>query len=346
MTNDKLTLTAAMATLGLLLGAPAQASDIAWCKDGKTITFAGVDWESGAFIKDVVSRILADGYDCKTDSIPGNTITLEMATANGEVQIFAEDWIGRSEVLAKAMEAGKTIPVGHPFTGAGEGWFIPAYLVKGDAARGIAPLAPNLKSVAQLADPEIVKLFADPEEPSKGRFLNCPSGWTCEGVSTSKLEAYKLDASYVNFRPGTGTALDAEITSKIMQGQPILFYYWSPTAVMGKFDVVQLEEPAFNQDCWSQLTQEDGKRDAGCAFPPVEVIYAFNKDFHAAAPEVVDILAKAEFPLDMINASVAQMAENKQDSSEVAEEFLKKHPEIWGKWVSAEAADKIKASVN
>ncbi|MCY7264904.1 glycine betaine ABC transporter substrate-binding protein, partial [Pseudomonas protegens] len=81
----------------------------------------------------------------------------------------------------------------------------------GDPAKGIAAKAPDLKSVDQLSDPKIVELFRDPEEPTKGRFLNCPSGWTCEGVNTAKLQAYKLDGNYVNFRPGTGTALDAAI---------------------------------------------------------------------------------------------------------------------------------------
>lgn len=109
-------------------------------------------------------------------------------------------------------------------------------------------------------------MFKDPEEPTKGRFLNCPSGWTCEGVNTAKLQAYKLEANYVNFRPGTGTALDAAIAAAYLQGEPMLFYYWSPTAIMGKYKLVQLQEPAYSDACWKELTSADGKRDAGCAF--------------------------------------------------------------------------------
>lgn len=324
----------------------AHSSEIKWCDSGKTITFAGVDWESGAFIREVIQRLFSDGYDCKVDFIPGNTLTLEQATADGEVQIFAEDWIGRSEVLEKAIAAGKTVPVGHPFTGAGEGWFVPEFVVKGDEARGIKAVAPDLKSVDQLSDPNIVKLFTDPEEPTKGRFLNCPSGWSCEGVSSAKLDAYKLSDLYTNFRPGTGIALDAEITSKITQGEPVLFYYWSPTAIMGKFKLTQLEEPAYSKECWDELTKADGKRDKGCAFPSVEVIYSLNKDFHDAAPEVVDILSKAEFPLEKINASVAYMIDNKAEASAAAAAFLKENPDLWGPWVSSDAKKKIQEKLN
>lgn len=344
MTPTKLS--AALVVLGFSCFAPkAEAAGIAWCDQGKPITFAGVDWESGAFITAVISTILAEGYDCKVDSIPGNTLLLEQANADGEVQIFAEDWLGRSDVLAKNIAEGKTIPVGHPFTGAVEGWFVPTYVIKGDPERGIAPMAPDLKSVTQLDDPAMVELFADPEEMGKGRFLNCPSGWSCEAVSTAKLAAYGLDDKYVNMRPGTGIALDAQITASYMQREPLLFYYWSPTAAMDKFDLTRLEEPPYNEECWKELTDPDGKRDQACAYPAVEVIYSTNKDFHAAAPEVVEILTKAEFPLSEINAALSYMIDNDANGEVAADWFLANKGDIWGNWVSPEARAKIEAAV-
>ena len=231
----------------LVLGASAGMANASYCSDGKTVTFAGINWQSGAFVTEVMKTILSDGYDCKVDAIPGNSVTLEQATANNDVQIFAEEWVGRSEVWNKATEEGKVTTAGKTFVGSKEGWFVPRYLIEGDAARGIKPVAPDLKSVSQLSEPQYVKLFADPEEPSKGRFLNCPSGWTCEGISTAKLEAYKLDGSYVNFRPGTGTALDAALSSAYLQGLPVLLYYWSPNALKAKYGDSLLDQP---EDVW------------------------------------------------------------------------------------------------
>ena len=326
----------------LLAAAPAQAS---YCSDGKTVMFAGIDWQSGDFITEVMKTIFAKGYDCQVDAIPGNSVTLEQATANNEVQIFAEEWLGRSDVWNEATAAGKVLAIGKTFEGAAEGWFVPAYVISGDTERGIAPMAPDLKSVDQLADPALVELFKDPEEPSKGRFLNCPSGWTCEGVSTAKLEAYKLTDSYVNFRPGTGAALDAAIASAYLQGEPLLFYYWSPTAAMGKFDLVQLEEPAYSDECWAQLTSADGTRDEGCAFPSVDVSYGVNATFAAEAPELIAVLEKANFPLAEVNGSLAFMTDNEVDGEAAALEFLKTKQDIWGPWVSDEARAKIVAGL-
>src|SRR3546814_4923485 len=39
---------------------------------------------------------------------------------------------------------------------------------------------------------------------SKGRFYNCPAGWTCELDNSEMLKSYGLEKTYTNFRPGTG----------------------------------------------------------------------------------------------------------------------------------------------
>ena len=43
-----------------------------WCSAGKTVHFAGITWESGAFATEVLRQILEKGYGCKTDGRDGN----------------------------------------------------------------------------------------------------------------------------------------------------------------------------------------------------------------------------------------------------------------------------------
>ena len=143
MSINKLKLT--LAATGLVLAASTGSASASYCGDGKTVTFAGIDWESGAFITEVMKTILSKGYDCQVDSIPGNSVTLEQATANNDVQIFAEEWLGRSDVWNKAVEEKKVVAIGKTFVGASEGWFVPEYVIKGDASRNIEAKAPDLK---------------------------------------------------------------------------------------------------------------------------------------------------------------------------------------------------------
>ncbi|WP_301951085.1 glycine betaine ABC transporter substrate-binding protein, partial [Klebsiella pneumoniae] len=150
------------------------------------------------------------------------TVTMENALRQNDIQVTGEQWAGRSPVWRAAEEAGEVFSVGETVKGATEGWWVPEYLVKGDPQRGIEAKAPELRSVADL--PRYKALFRDPEEPAKGRFYNCPTGWTCEIVNSQKLKAYRLQDSYTNFRTGTGPALDAAISAAFRRGEPVLFY--------------------------------------------------------------------------------------------------------------------------
>ena len=136
--------------------------------------FAGLNWESGMLLTDLMQFVLEKGYDCKVDALPGNSISMENALGSNDIQVFAEEWVGRSNVWAKAEKAGKVVGVGAPVVGAVEGWYVPRYVIEGDSARKLEAKAPNLKSIADLG--QYAAVFKDQEEPSKGRFYNCPAG--------------------------------------------------------------------------------------------------------------------------------------------------------------------------
>lgn len=298
---------------GLMCGA-ASTQAAGWCESGKAVKFAGLNWESGMLLTDMMQFILKNGYGCTTDSLPGNSITMESALGSNDIQVFAEEWIGRSDAWNKAAAAGKVVGVGTPIVGATEGWYVPRFVLD---------KAPELKTIQDLG--QYAKLFRDPEEPGKGRFYNCPAGWTCELENTEMLKKYGLEDKYTNFRPGTGPALDAAVLSSTKRKEPILFYYWSPTPLMGQADLVKLEEPGVNKDITIQV--------------------GLSKAFHDQAPELVAVLEKVNLPMDLLNQNLAKMARDKIDSDKLAKSVLKEHPELWHGWVSDEAAKKIDAAL-
>ncbi len=324
--------------LGLvLLAQPATAQDAC---HGKTVKFAGLNWESGEFLTALMRQVVERGYGCKTDTVPGNTVTLEQALGNDDIQIIAEEWVSRSDAWKKAADAGKVRAIGHPFTGASEGWYVPDYMVS-----GLGASTPELRDVSQLGQAKYLKLFADPEQPAKGRFLNCPSGWTCEGVNTAKLHAYGLDGRYIDFRPGTGPAMDAAISSAYAQKQPILFYYWSPSAIAGKLKLRRLDEPPYSDVCWSDLTSKTGRHVQGCTAPPADIAWGVSASFSSQKPEITALLGKATVPLDLLNASLVAIVDGHAAPDAQALAFLKTRPDLWRSWVTPEAADRITRSL-
>ena len=317
------TLLTPLLSLSVLVAAgTAQAAT--WCESGKPVKFAGLNWESGMLFTDLMQFVLEKGYGCKTDSLPGNSIAMENALSSNDIQVFAEEWVGRSNVWVKAEKAGKVVGVGAPVVGAVEGWYVPRYVIEGDESRKIKASAPNLKSIADLA--QYASVFKDQEEPSKGRFYNCPAGWTCELDNSAMLKDYGLENSYTNFRPGTGPALDAAVLSSYRRGEPILFYYWSPTPLLGSVDLVKLDEkPGVDKH--------------------VDIKVGVSKTFSEQAPELVAVLEKVNLPIDLLNQNLARMSKERIDSATLAKLFLKEHPEVWHAWVDEDAAKKIEAAL-
>lgn len=322
----------------LALSLLAQAAD-----KPQPIHFADLTWESGSLITEILRAVVEKGYGYSTDTLPGSTVSLETALAKNDIQVIGEEWAGRSPAWVSAQAEGKVFGLGDTVKGATEGWWVPEYVIKGDAERGLKPLAPDLKSVSDL--PRYAKVFRDPESPDKGRFLNSPSGWTSEIVNTQKLKAYGLTDSFVNFRTGSGAALDAEVASSIRRGKPVLFYYWSPTPLLGRYKLIKLEEPPFDAEAWETLTASSNPAPRGTRSPPAQLSIGVSAPFHAQYPELVAFFEKVDLPIDLLNQTLAHMSEKRLDPRAVAQAFLKEHPQVWNAWVPADVAGKVTQSL-
>ncbi|XWN33349.1 MAG: ABC transporter substrate-binding protein [Devosia sp.] len=334
---------ALVATPAWLMSAPAMA-DAASC-DGldRPVVFAGLDWDSNAFHVGVAGFILEHGYGCRTESIPGSTIPLLNGMIRGDIDITMEMWIPNvREAWEKAAADGDVEVAGIAYPDAVQAWYVPKYLVEGpDAA------APNLKSVKDL--PQYAELFADPEEPGKGRFYNCILGWGCEVFNTKKLHAYGLTDTFTNFRPGTGGALAGAIESAILREKPIVFYYWAPTWVLGKVgdDVVQLEEPPYDDAIWQKMADTEDPTDVteATAFPVVEVSIAVNSEYAATAPTIMDFLGKYRTDAATVSKALAYMQDETASADEAAQWWLRNNGDTWRTWLPADAAERVDAAL-
>ncbi|MBI6941841.1 ABC transporter substrate-binding protein [Pseudomonas putida] len=323
----------------LLTAGLASTDSAASAEQRTTIHFGAINWESGALTTEILRLIAEHGYGYPTDTLPGSTVSMEVALARNDLQVVAEEWAGRSPAWVKAEQAGQVFALGDTVKNAEEGWWVPAYVIKGDPARGLAPLAPDLRSVDDLK--RYPQVFSDPEAPGKGRFLNSPSGWTSETVNSQKLKAYGLDGLYNNFRSGTGAALDAEVDSAIRRGKPVLFYYWSPTPLMGRHGLVRLQEPPFDPAAWATLTDPNNQHPRGSQSLPAKLSIGVSKAFHDNYPELVAVFEKVDLPIDRLNKALAEMSEKRLAPDKAAQAFMRNNPDVWKAWLPAEVAAKV-----
>ncbi|MBA2453809.1 MAG: ABC transporter substrate-binding protein [Chloroflexia bacterium] len=306
--------------------------------DGE-IVFGDLNWDSALFHNRIAQYVLENGYGYNTTSIPGGTIALTQGLINGDIDVAMEMTPEQQPDYVEAVEAGTVLDHGLMFAGSNQGWWVPTYVIEGDAERGIEPMAPDLRSVSDL--PQYKELFADPEDPDKGRFYDCIAGWECERVNEGKFEAYGLGQHYNRFLPGSDAALATSIVAAYERGDPWFGYYWAPTWIFGLVDLTKIEEPEFTEECWDQIfTGEEA-----CAYPLMEIHIATSPEFAEAAPEVIEFLENSETTVEQINAALSYMQENDATPDDAAVWFLQEHEDVWTNWVPADVAERVKESL-
>ena len=299
------------------------------------IKFGALTWESGQFISGVLKYIAEDGYDCTIEEVPGAGPALETALSQNDIQVIGEQWVGRSPIMEQAIAQNKVAVIGDTLKGgATQGWYVPKYVLDEN---------PGLRSYQDL--PKYAELFKDPEDPRKSRFMNCPSGWTCEIFNSRLLKNTGLDSIFNNAHPGTGAALDAEIASAFEQHKPLLFYYWQPTGLMAKYDFAPLAFPAHDDTCWQDLLLADGTADCVSGFPVSPLGIAVSTPFIESNPELAAVFKKVQFSSDELNGAILEMSESKRSGDEQALTFLRENPNVWQHWLSEEAATRLAAKL-
>ncbi|MBF2718605.1 ABC transporter permease subunit [Psychrobacter sp. NG254] len=299
------------------------------------IKFGALTWESGQFISGVLKYIVEDGYGCTIEEVPGAGPALDTALSQNDIQVIGEQWIGRSPIMEQAIEQNKVAVIGDTLKGgATQGWYVPRYVLEEN---------PGLRRYQDL--PKYAELFKDPEDPNKSRFMNCPTGWTCEIFNTRLLKTTGLERVFNNVHPGTGAALDAEISSAFEQHKPLLFYYWQPTGLMAKYDFAPLGFPAHNDACWQDLLLAEGTMDCVSGFPVSPLGIAVSTPFIESNPELANVFKKIQFTSDELNGAILEMSESKRSGDEQALVFLRENPNVWQGWLTDEAATNLAAKL-
>lgn len=327
--------------ISLLILFTAQNSFAASCGD---IQIAEMNWASAELMANVDKLILEEGYGCNVEMVQGGTSTIFASMAEkGQPGVAPELWVNAiREPLDKAIAEGSMVTVNNgPITGLGEAWWIPPATLKKH---------PELTSVqAVLKRPD---LFPDKEDSSKGAFVGCPAGWGCQAVNINLFRAFDMEAKgWKLVDPGSAAGLDGSMTKAVERGENWFGYYWSPTTLIGKHKMVQLDwgVPFAGKENWDTCM---AKAESECDNPKQtswiqsEVFTVMTDDAKKTAGEAANnYFAKRVFPGEVMNQMLVYMDKNQADGADAAIEFLLAHEAVWKDWVSDEVANKVKKAL-
>lgn len=325
-----------LVSTGLVLGMAA-ASPAAFAAECGRVTIASMNWQSAEVLSNIDKMILENGYGCEAEITIGDTVpTITSMVEKGQPDVAPEAWIDLlPDIVKTGMETGKLVATPKLLSEGGvNGWWIPKYF---------ADAHPEIKTIADvMKHPE---LFPSAEDPSKGALYNGPQGWGWTNITAQLFKAFKGESSnFVLVDTGSAAGLDGSLAKAYERKQPWVGYYWSPTALLGKYPMVQLDPGVpYDEKEWKRcITVASCPDPKPTGWPVDRVVSLVAKSFASKTdPAVMDYFNKRVWANDDINKLMAWMTDNQATGEQAAKHFLKQNDSIWTSWVSADAATKI-----
>ncbi|MGF1764118.1 ABC transporter substrate-binding protein [Aliivibrio kagoshimensis] len=304
------------------------------------VTIADMNWSSASLIANVDRFILEHGFGCDAELIPGDTMpTGTSMIEKAQPDIAPEFWSNSmKDALQKGVDDKRLRYAGKSLTDGGEeGFWVPAYLVEQ------YPEMATIEGVIKNA-----KLFKHPEDPETSAFYTCPAGWNCQISSGHLFNALNLDdAGFTMVDPGSSAGLSGAIAKAYERKEAWFGYYWAPTAVLGKYNMVKVDfgSGVNEKEFLTCLTQEECDNPTVSMYPPSPVHTITTENFATRVPVVYAYLNQRGFTNAKMNSLLAWMEDNQADGEEAMIHFLSENPDIWHPWVSADVAKKIEAAL-
>jgi glycine betaine/proline transport system substrate-binding protein len=175
----------------------------------------------------------------------------------------------------------------------------------------------GVQNLGDLADPEVAARF-DADGDGMADLAGCVPGWGCERVIEHHLDEYGLRDTVMH-NQGAYNAIIADAIARAGNGEPILYYTWTPYWVSGALvpgeDVEWLSVPYTSlPDGVEANTEFDGKN-LGFA---VDAMYILARDeFLEANPAAAALFEAAEIDVNDISAQNKLMADGEDGSDEI-----------------------------
>ena len=309
----------------LLIGLNAGSAQAQECGE---VTITEMDWGSAIIVTQVAKFLLEQGYGCSVTTVPSASVpALASVSETGKPDIRTELWTNGAPAYVPLLEAGKINELTRVLSDGGlEGLFIPVYL---------AEAHPELTTIeGVLANPDLVG----------NRMHNCPVGWNCQTVATNVAKGGGFAAAGIeDFVHGSGETLTASIGAAYAAKEPWFGYYWTPSLVMGKFPMVQVDLGPHDPSKQACNSDKDCATPTMQSWPSSVVTTVVTSEFESSHPAETDLMRNLSFTNEMMNSLLAWQDAEGASGDETAVYFLSTQQGRWGSWINDAARGKLAA---
>lgn len=287
------------------------------------VNIAEPNWASGRAMAGLIKVIIEDKLGGKADLVPGTNAVIfkAMDRGKGEIDVHPDVWLpNQANFTSEYVDKNNTVA-----------------LSEGNYAGFSAFCAPKkfaekhgVKTVFDLATPEIAALM-DRDGNGRGDIWVGAQGWASTKANSVKVRDYGI-TNFFDPIVAEEEVATASISDALNKGEGFAFYCYAPHYNWFVFDMVRLEEPAFDaakyvmkqpaeDPNWfenSKITTADKEK---------TIHVAYSKTLENRTPSVAAFLSKIDMDTETVNNFTHEIVVKKRPSTDVARE-----------WVAANAA--------
>jgi glycine betaine/proline transport system substrate-binding protein len=281
-----------------------------------TINLAVNPWTAAALNVEIAKQIIEAhlGYPVEAVAIDENA-AMYTGMADGTVDAALENWpSGITSDEQAFIDEGTVVNIGELGAVGKIGWFVPQYVIDEH---------PELATWEGFQDPENAALFATAETGDQGRFLGTDPSYS----QYDEAIISNLDLPFEVVFSGSEAATVAELDARVAAGEPIVMYWWTPTAAVAQYDLVNVPLPEYSEECYADPAAID------CDYPEDVLIKLASAQLEEKAPDVWTFLNNftitTEDQLSMLPAAEIEG----EDIEVVAARWIDENRDVWEAWL-------------
>ncbi len=285
-----------------------------------TITLVVNNWTASALNVAVAEQLieLRLGYPVVPTRIDDTTEVYDELTdgsVDAVLEIWPSDMTDRDRLY---FDRGEVLDLG-PLGPRGKiGWFVPRYVLDD---------YPELATWEGFQDRDTASLFATAETQPDGRLLGTnPSYNQFDEAIIANLNL-PLEVVF----SGSEEATLAELASSTEAGEPILVYWWTPTAAIGAYDLVNVTLPEPTEEC--EAAVQAGGDGVDCDYVEDEIFKAASPALASKAPEIDSFLRSFSLSNDDQVTMLAAVENEGLSIDAAAAAWIEANESTWQAWL-------------
>jgi glycine betaine/proline transport system substrate-binding protein len=281
---------------------------------GEAITIVQNAWTASALEAEIMKQLIESQLCVPAEIVEVDENSMFTGMADGTVDFVTEIWpSGIVEDEQAFIDEGTVVDMGELGMTGQIGWFVPDYVVEEH---------PELATWEGFKDPELAKLFATAETGDDGRFLGTDPSYS--QLDEPLIQNLELPLQVVF--SGSEAATVAELDRAVAAHEPIVMYWWTPTAAVGKYKMVQVELPEYTDGC------ADDPATVNCGYPSDVLIKLASAKLEAKNPQVWSLVQKVQISIEQMLEMLPAVEIDQRSAAEVAAEWIAANEAVWSAW--------------